>query len=91
MQVTCPICGADFTARPDHLPNHVYYTHEMVTKRVRLVVDADVEWREDDPTYSLSAAELDIQTGESVRVRNVTPVSSEFLGEMRFQVAGQAQ
>lgn len=59
--------------------NSRYYNHEMKTRRVRVVFDVDVEWREDDPDYSLQVARTDALPETSVRVMHPKFVSAEFV------------
>lgn len=64
-------------ANPQDIANRDYYNRTMVTRRVRAVVEADVEWREDDPDYCRHVAELEMCPDVSVRLRNPRVVEVE--------------
>jgi hypothetical protein len=56
------------TDRPEDIANREYYAN-MPTRRARVVVEVDVEWREDDPEYSFGV--LNLGELDSIRVRNL--------------------
>jgi hypothetical protein len=56
------------TDRPEDIANREYYAN-MPTRRARVVVEVDVEWREDEPEYSFDV--LNLGEMDSIRVRNL--------------------
>lgn len=67
--MTCTYCGTKWD-RPEDYANHVYYSHEMKAVRRRIMIEVDVEYRDDDPEYSRRALEADVGLISSRRVRN---------------------
>lgn len=64
------------TDRPEDIANREYYEN-MPTRRARVVVEVDVEWREDDPDYSFSV--LALGELDSIRVRNMEVKATEWV------------
>lgn len=64
--------------RPEDLANrYVYATQQYRT--VRFVIEADVDWRDDDPDYCLSVAAL--AAVDSDRIHGTKVVSTEIVSE----------
>lgn len=66
--------------RPEDIANREYYNHKMMTRRVRITYEADVEWREDDPDYCLEVVSTDWTTPSlNVRMRDARLISTDLL------------
>lgn len=68
-----------FTDRPEDAANRAYYNGGQQFRRVRAVIEADVEWRDDDPTYCLGVASVDLIPDTTARVREVHSIGSEII------------
>lgn len=59
--------------RPEDIANRAYYAANMPTRRFRVEMDVDVEWREDEPDYAEGVIRTDLPVqAETIRMRNIT-------------------
>lgn len=63
--------------------NRRYYNNEMLVRRVRIVSEIDIEWREDEPDYCLDVARCDAHLPTSARMVRPAQVNVEIIGEPR--------
>lgn len=67
------------TDRPEDLARRYAYATAKY-RTVRFVIEADVEWRDDDPDYCLSVAETDARI-DTDRIHGTRVISTEIVSE----------